>query len=83
MDLPQNIGFGAANSSLMDGQLLLGCDVIYKLWDEADLYEAIYDNQWVVQLGSPIHAGTISTPLRLRLGCRIRSMTHPVTIWAG
>ena len=52
VDLPQNIGFGVANNALMDGCLLLGVDVIYKLWDEADLYQAIYDNQWVVQLGA-------------------------------
>jgi long-chain fatty acid transport protein len=45
MDLPQNIGFGVANNALMDGRLLLGVDVVYKLWDEADLYRAIYDNQ--------------------------------------
>ena len=50
MDLPENIGFGLANSGLMDGQLLLGVDVLYKLWDSADLYSAIYDNQWAVQL---------------------------------
>jgi long-chain fatty acid transport protein len=57
MDLPQNIGFGAANTSLMDGRLLLACDVLYKLWDEADLYKAIYDNQWAVQLGSQYTQG--------------------------
>ena len=54
MDLPQNIGFGVANNALMDGRLLLGVDVVYKLWDEADLYRAIYDNQWVVQLGAQL-----------------------------
>ena len=52
MDLPQNIGFGVANSSLMDGSLLVGVDVVYKLWDEAALFDAVYDNQWVVQLGT-------------------------------
>ncbi len=52
MDLPQNIGFGIANTSLMDGQLLLGMDVLYKLWDEASMYSAVYDNQWVMQFGT-------------------------------
>lgn len=64
MDLPQNIGVGAANSTLMDGRLLLACDVTYKLWDEADLYEAIYDNQWAVQLGTQFTQGRY----RLRAG---------------
>lgn len=64
MDLPQNLGFGIANSNLLDGRLLLACDVVYKLWDEADLYEAIYDNQLAVQLGAQITQGRY----RLRAG---------------
>lgn len=64
MELPQNIGFGVANNALMDGRLLLGVDVLYKLWDEADLYGAIYDNQWVVQVGSQLTRGRY----RLRAG---------------
>ena len=57
MDLPQNVGVGIANESLMDGRLLLAVDTLYKLWDEADLYGAVYDNQWVVQVGSQYTAG--------------------------
>ena len=64
MDLPPNIGFGVANNSLMDGRLLLGVDVIYKLWDDAALYQAVYDNQWVVQLGGQLTHGRY----RLRAG---------------
>jgi long-chain fatty acid transport protein len=64
MDLPQNIGFGVANNALRDGRLLLGVDVVYKLWDEADLYQAIYDNQWVVQVGGQLTRGRY----RLRAG---------------
>ena len=64
MDLPQNVGLGVANSALMDGRLLVGVDVLYKLWDEADLFEAVYDNQWVVQLGTQYSLGRI----RLRAG---------------
>jgi long-chain fatty acid transport protein len=64
MDLPQNIGIGIANSSLMNGCLLLGVDVVYKLWDEADMYKAVYDNQWVVQLGAQLTRGRY----RLRAG---------------
>jgi long-chain fatty acid transport protein len=57
MDLPQNIGFGIANESLMEGQLLIAVDLLYKLWDEADLYDAVYDNQWVVQFGTQYSMG--------------------------
>ncbi|MCA9235004.1 MAG: hypothetical protein KDA44_06020 [Planctomycetales bacterium] len=64
MDMPQNIGLGVANNRLLDGRLLLAADVLYKLWDEADLYSAIYDNQWVVQLGSQYSVGRY----RLRAG---------------
>jgi len=64
MQLPQNLGFGVANTSLLDGRLLLGVDFVYKLWDEADLYSAVYDNQLVVQVGSQLTLGRY----RLRAG---------------
>ncbi len=64
MDLPENFGFGASNSALMDGNLLLACDVLYKLWNQTDLFGAVYDNQWVVQLGSQYTVGRY----RLRAG---------------
>jgi long-chain fatty acid transport protein len=64
MDLPQNVGVGLANTALLDGQLLLGIDVLYKLWDNAALYDSVYDNQWVVQLGSQLTLGRV----KLRAG---------------
>ena len=64
MSLPDNLVLGIANNSLMDGRLLLAFDVIYKQWDNADLYEAIYDNQWVFQAGAQYSSGRA----RLRLG---------------
>lgn len=57
MDLPENLGFGVANSSLADGNLLLAVDVLYKLWDNADLFDAVYNNQLVVQVGSQYTMG--------------------------
>jgi long-chain fatty acid transport protein len=57
MDLPQNIGFGVANTSLADGRLLLAADVLYKLWNRTALFGSIYDNQWVVQLGAQYSIG--------------------------
>lgn len=64
MDLPENIGFGIANSSLLDGQLLIAVDVLYKLYDEAALFKNVYDNQWVVQFGTQYSMGNY----RLRAG---------------
>jgi long-chain fatty acid transport protein len=64
MDLPQNIGFGVATTALMDGRLLLGADAIYKLWDQAALYDSLYENQWAVQVGAQLSRGR----LRLRGG---------------
>ncbi|QDU28873.1 Outer membrane protein transport protein (OMPP1/FadL/TodX) [Anatilimnocola aggregata] len=64
MDLPQNVAFGIANNGLMGGCLLVGIDVIYKLYDEAALFDAVYDNQWVVQVGTQYTSGQY----RLRAG---------------
>lgn len=64
MDLPQNVGMGIGNKSLMNGKLLVGVDFVYKLWNEADLYQAVYDNQFVVQFGSQLALGRY----RLRAG---------------
>jgi long-chain fatty acid transport protein len=64
MDLPENIGVGLANSALLDGSLLLGVDVIYKLYDEAALFNNVYDNQWAVQFGSQYTLGRV----KLRAG---------------
>lgn len=52
MDLPQNLGWGIANTALCDGRLLVAVDITYKLWDQADLYDSIYNNQLVVQIGT-------------------------------
>jgi long-chain fatty acid transport protein len=64
MDLPQNIGFGLANATWMNGCLLVGIDAVYKLGDDAALYEAVYDNQWVVHVGGQLTQGRY----RLRAG---------------
>ncbi len=64
MSLPDNLVFGIANNSLMDGRLLLALDIVYKQWDNADLFGELYDNQWVFQTGAQYSAGRA----RLRLG---------------
>lgn len=57
MDLPENLGFGIANTSLLDGRLLLAMDVLYKMWDDAAMYSAVYDNQVVFQFGTQLTQG--------------------------
>jgi long-chain fatty acid transport protein len=57
LDMPENLGLGFANTSLLEGRILLGADVLYKLWNEADSFDAMYDNQWVLQLGSQYTVG--------------------------
>lgn len=64
MDLPQNVGIGIADTTLMEGRLLLAADVLYKNWDNAQLFRAVYNDQWVLQLGSQYSLGNY----RLRSG---------------
>jgi long-chain fatty acid transport protein len=63
--LPDQIGLGIANSSLMDGKLLLAADLLYLQWRSADLFQDIYRNQWVLQLGTQYR---LNSRVRLRLG---------------
>ncbi len=64
-DHPMNFGVGIANSSLMDGRLLLAADWIYMVNSEADFLKSIFKDQWAVQLGSQFAA---TEQVRLRLG---------------
>src|SRR6185295_1959632 len=64
MSMPDNIGFGISNTSLMDGKLLLAADVLFKEWDNANLYKNVYKNQWVFQTGAQYSTGKY----RYRLG---------------
>lgn len=64
-DHPMNFGVGIANSSLMEGRLLLAADAIYMVNSEADFLKAIFKDQWAVQLGSQFAA---TERVRLRLG---------------
>ncbi len=57
MEQPDNIGFGIANTSLMDGDLLLALDVIYKSWDNGAYWRDLYEDQWVFSLGTQLTRG--------------------------
>ncbi len=62
---PENLGIGVANSSLMNGRLLLAMDVLFKQYSDADFLRAIYDDQWVFQFGTQY---SVNNRIRLRLG---------------
>jgi long-chain fatty acid transport protein len=64
-DHPENIGFGLANQSLMNGRLLVAVDVLYKRWSDADFFRNIYDDQWAFQFGTQY---AVSKRVRLRAG---------------
>ena len=65
MGLPQQVGMGIANESLLDGRLLLAADALYLDWRSAALFKNIYRGQWVMQLGSQYRA---TDRVKLRLG---------------
>ena len=63
--LPQQVGIGLANTSLVDGRLLLAADVLFLDWSSAALFRNIYRPQWVLQLGTQYR---LNSRTRLRLG---------------
>jgi long-chain fatty acid transport protein len=63
--LPQQVGLGIANESLLDGRLLLAADALFLDWRSAALFKSIYVGQWVMQLGTQYRA---TDRLSLRLG---------------
>ncbi len=65
MGLPQTVGLGVSNESLMDGRLLLAADALFLDWESAALFGSIYRPQWVMQLGAQYRA---TDALTLRAG---------------
>lgn len=57
VEQPNNVGLGIANNSLMCGDLLLSCDVIFKNWDNCDYWRDLYDDQWIFAVGSQLTRG--------------------------
>jgi long-chain fatty acid transport protein len=65
VDLPDNVGIGIANESLMCGKLLLAADILFKQWSNTDLFRQVYDDQWVYQFGAQY---TVTDSVKVRLG---------------
>lgn len=59
VEQPQEVALGIANSSLMDGNLLLEANVIWKNWEKADFYGDIYEDQTVFALGAQLQQGNL------------------------
>jgi long-chain fatty acid transport protein len=65
MGLPQTVGLGISNESLMDGRLLLAADALFLDWNSAALFKSLYQPQWAMQLGTQYRA---TDRVKLRLG---------------
>lgn len=64
VEQPQEVGVGIANSTLLNGNLLLAADVVWKNWGKAKFYRDIYDNQTVFAVGAQLKQG----PVKWRVG---------------
>lgn len=64
IEQPANLGIGISNESLMNGDLLLMADVIFKDWSDTRFWGDIYDDQWVFSLGAQLTRNN----LQYRLG---------------
>ncbi len=65
LDHPENFGIGLADSSLLEGRLLLATDILYIQNSDADFLKAIYKDQWVFQIGTQY---IVNPRMRVRLG---------------
>ena len=73
---PETIGFGLANTSLLDGNLLIAVDVYYKLWENAALYHDVFVNQWAFAVGSQLTRG--KNKYRLGYSYNTNPLNHSV-----
>jgi long-chain fatty acid transport protein len=76
IDQPDTFGFGWANNSLMNGDLLLAADVYYKLWEDAALYQDVFVNQWAFALGAQLTRG--QNKFRLGYSYNSNPLNHSV-----
>jgi long-chain fatty acid transport protein len=76
IDQPETFGIGLANRSLMGGNLLLAADVYYKLWQDADLWQDVFVNQWAIAVGAQYTSGC--TKYRLGYSFNSDPINHSV-----
>ena len=63
--LPQQVGIGISDESLLDGRLLLAADALYFDWDSAAMLNAFFNAQWALQAGMQYQ---VNDRLKARLG---------------
>lgn len=90
VEQPQEFAIGISNNSLLNGNLRLGADVIYKDWSSADLYKDIFRDQTVFSIGGELTTGAAKwrlgysharSPIKRNVGSTIAgvsSMGSPV-----
>jgi len=76
IDQPETMGLGFANRSLLDGNLLLAADVYYKLWEGANLWGDVMENQWAFAVGAQLTRG--KNKFRLGYSWNTNPMSHSV-----
>lgn len=64
IEQPQEFAVGIGNTSLMNGNLLVAADVIYKDWASANFYKDFYKSQTIVAVGAQLTSG----PAKYRAG---------------
>jgi long-chain fatty acid transport protein len=64
IEQPRTLGIGISNEMLMDGNLYLAADVMYKNWANAEFWQDVYVDQWIFSMGGQYTMG----PWELRAG---------------
>ena len=57
IEQPRTLGIGISNEMLMDGNLLLAADIMYKNWGNANFWKDIYKDQWIFSMGAQLTDG--------------------------
>ena len=57
IEQPRTLGIGISNEMLMDGNLYLAADVMYKNWANADFWQDVYVDQWIFSMGAQLTQG--------------------------
>ena len=57
IEQPRTLGIGISNEMMMDGNLLLAADIMYKNWGNANFWKDVYKDQWIFSIGAQLTDG--------------------------
>ena len=57
IEQPRTLGVGISNESMMDGNLYLAADIMYKNWANAEFWQDLYKDQWIFSMGAQMTNG--------------------------